>query len=99
MGHISAQRRYIAHLRPADDAATLGQASGLGAQERAAFDLCMGDSRAQHDPAVLLRDTVDARDLGHIHQHFGCSRMFGLHIEDQVGAAGDDAGLVFVLVQ
>ncbi len=99
VGDIAAHGGDIAHLRAADDAATLGQRGAVAAHQRVALDVAVRHRRADHDPAIFRADRSEPADGGDVDQRLWRGVIALLHVEDQVGAAGDKLRVAAVLCQ
>ena len=67
--------------------------------ERAAFDLGVGGGRAQFDPAVFLNDPIQSWNRRHVHQRLDRGMIAEFKVQDQIGTAGHDLGVLVVVLE
>jgi len=96
---VPADRRHIAHLRPADYAAGFDQAGRFLGEQKRLGNGGVGDARADVEVAIGLADSGHLRDAGDVHQR-GHGRFAALlQFEEEISTAGHHARLAAVGVQ
>ena len=99
VGNVAGERADVAHLRAADNTATLGQAGAVAQDIRVANDCAVGDATADDDVVLFPGDAVQPLDVCHVDHGLYGPVQATARFDQQVGTAADDARFAVVALQ